>query len=325
MKVRTPKISVVIPVYNVEQYLEKCLNTILSQTFSDFEIVVVNDCSPDNSQEIIDLYVLKDDRVKSVINPVNKGLGGARNVGIMHCTGDYVLFIDSDDYLCNNNALKLLYNQASKYDLDVLDTPYNVLENQQIVAVLPKKFNVFNNQVLSGIEYMEQVGILPIVAWNKLYKLSFITTNKILFEERKYEDVCFTLETLYRSKRVQNTPFPFYNYIVREGSIMTSKPNKTSIDDALRLCKDLEIQYHKFNKNSQIEKSFFYSFVGLKRLLNNYDNKEHKIKTSKELKKFHRKYRPSILKAKKLGIFQKTLLFLSPGVMNYVLSKLKKR
>lgn len=323
MKNNPPFLSIVVPVYNVEDYLVRCFDSFLSQSFIDWEMIVVDDCSPDNSQAIIQKYQAQDSRIRCIINQKNMGLGGARNVGLSHCQGAYVLFIDSDDYISNESALEQLCTIAMAHNLDVIDTPYRVLKDDVEINLLPKKFNQLNDKVYTGIDYMSRIHILPIVAWNKLYKRIFLQQNNILFKERKYEDVCFTLEVMYKADRVQNTNTPFYNYIIREGSIMTSKVSKSSIDEAMELCYDLEALYNDTNKNSQIEKSFFYGFIGLQKLLSDYESNEHKRRVNKLLKALHKKYRWGILKADKLGIIQRLSLFVTPKLSLFLIQKSK--
>jgi glycosyltransferase involved in cell wall biosynthesis len=316
-------LSIIIPVYNVERYLARCLDSVLSQTFNNWEVILINDCTPDGSQKIIDHYVNTDNRIRSIINDVNMGLGGARNVGLKAALGKYLMFLDSDDYISDENVLRKLMKQMQTFKLDILDSRYRVIENNKTKVLLPKFFKELNREIYTGEEYLDSVEILPVVAWNKIYKRSHIEKYNIKFKERKYEDICFTLEAIYKAKSVQNTVVVFYDYIVRPGSIMTSKPNKSSIDDCWCLCKDLELMYHEYNKNHQIEKSFFYSFVSMAGLLNDYNDGSHKTSILMDLKSIHKKYRGSILKAKKLGVIQKILLFISPSFMNYVLRKLK--
>lgn len=323
MTTKAPFLSIVVPVYNVEEYLERCFNSVISQSFIDWEMIIVDDCSPDNSQQIIQKYQAQDSRVRCIINEKNKGLGGARNVGISHCHGEYILFIDSDDFISDESALEQLCALASENNLDVIDTPYRVIKDGVEINRLPKKFNDLNDKIYDGVDYMEQIQILPIVVWNKLYKRSLLQENNILFKERKYEDICFTLEVMYKARRVQNTSSPFYNYIIREGSIMTSKVSRSSIDDAMELCFDLEALYESTKQNTQIEKSFFYGFIGLQKLLANYDSKEHKQEVSKRLKSLHRKYRWTILKAEKLGSIQKLSLLISPKLTLFLIQKSK--
>jgi glycosyltransferase involved in cell wall biosynthesis len=318
---KVPFLSIVIPVYNVEEYLERCFDSVIAQSFVDWEMIIIDDCSPDNSQQIIQRYQAKDARIRCILNEKNRGLGGARNIGVSNCKGEYILFIDSDDFISGQGTIEQLCAIALDNNLDVIDTPYRVIKDGEEVNRLPKKFNSLNDKVYTGLEYMEQINILPIVAWNKLYKRTLLQENNILFKERKYEDVCFTLEVMYKANRVQNTCDPFYNYIIREGSIMSSKVNNRSIDDAIELCYDLERLYEYSKKNTQIEKSFFYGFIGLQKLLSDYDSKEHKREASKQLKSLHRKYRGAILKADKLGLIQKLSLFISPKLTLFLIQK----
>ena len=319
-----PFLSIVVPVYSVEEYLERCLDSVISQSFIDWEMIIVDDCSPDNSQQIIRRYQTQDSRIRCILNEKNRGLGGARNLGIYHSRGEYVLFIDSDDFISDECALEQLCAIASGNNLDVIDTPYRVIKDGVEVNRLPKKFNALNDKVYTGTDYMEHIQVLPIVAWNKLYKRVLLQENNILFKERKYEDICFTLEVMYKARRVQNTSSPFYNYIIREGSIMTSKVGRSSIDDAMELCYDLERLYECTKQNTQIEKSFFYGFIGLQKLLSEYDSKEHGREVSIRLKSLHSKYRWAILKADKLGLIQKLSLFISPKLTLFIIKKSKK-
>ena len=115
------KISVIVPVYNVENYLIQCLDSIINQTLKDIEIICVDDCSPDNSIEILEEYKNKDNRISIIRHSNNQGLGPARNTGLKHANGEYISFVDSDDYI-DKNFLFYLYSTAKKYDSDVTNT-----------------------------------------------------------------------------------------------------------------------------------------------------------------------------------------------------------
>ena len=132
------KYSIIVPVYNVEQFLETCIESILHQNFIDYEIIAVNDGSTDGSKEILEDYLKKTERLK-VIHQRNKGLGGARNTGIQTATGDYLLLLDSDDYL-EMNALETLATYLDKYNLDILafdcnkvDIEGNIIETISVI------------------------------------------------------------------------------------------------------------------------------------------------------------------------------------------------
>ena len=114
------KISIIIPVFNVEEYLRQCLDSIINQTYNNLEIIIVNDKSPDNSQQIIDEYTAKDSRIKPIIHTINKGLGGARNTGISAATGHYISFVDSDDYLALN-TYEILVQEIEKNNSDIIN------------------------------------------------------------------------------------------------------------------------------------------------------------------------------------------------------------
>ena len=114
-----PKISIIVPVYNSEKYLKDCLDSCISQTLSDIEIICVDDCSTDNSLEILEEYKTKDSRVKVFYHETNKKQGTARNTGIKNAVGEYIWFIDSDDFI-DKNACQLLYDTIKKHDVDLL-------------------------------------------------------------------------------------------------------------------------------------------------------------------------------------------------------------
>ena len=114
-----PKLSLIIPVYNVEKYLRECLDSCINQTLKDIEIICINDCSPDDSYKILEEYSKKDNRVKIINHEENKGLGAARNTGIANATGEYIWFIDSDDFI-DSISCQVLYDCAKEHDVDVL-------------------------------------------------------------------------------------------------------------------------------------------------------------------------------------------------------------
>lgn len=141
-KNKYPLISVMVPVYNVENYLEKCLDSIIDQTYQNLEIILVNDGSKDNSPKICDEYAKKDNRIK-VIHKDNGGLSDARNVGLMHCKGDYLGFVDSDDWIKPNMYEKLL-ELCLKYEADIarcksFTNEHEIFEEESQVTVLEKR------------------------------------------------------------------------------------------------------------------------------------------------------------------------------------------
>ena len=136
-------ISIVVPIYNVEKYLEKCINSIIIQTYKNIEIILVNDGSTDSSGKICDIYLKKDKRIK-VIHKKNGGLSDARNVGIENAKGKYIAFIDSDDFI-DSDFIEILYNLIIEYNADVSCCKCNVIYKKNKKQQVEEKINIFTN------------------------------------------------------------------------------------------------------------------------------------------------------------------------------------
>lgn len=223
------KISVVVPVYNVEKYLDRCLGSLVVQSFRDIEIILVDDKSTDNSSSLCDQWTLKDNRVKVVHKEINEGLGCARNTGIEIAKGDYVTFPDSDDYI-DGNSLEVLYNYAIKEDVDAVYYEFNTDEYPSFHAVS------YPNGVYKGRQELEKVmldmiGAEPeyqsdvkfqVSAAKVLYKLDTIRKFKLRFvSERKIisEDLIWNLDFLQVASSVQTINNRFYHYCLNQDSL----------------------------------------------------------------------------------------------------------
>ena len=207
------KVSVIIPVYGVEKYIGKCLDSLVNQTLDDIEIIVVNDGSPDNSQIIIDKYVKKyPNKIKSFIKE-NGGQGSARNYGLEKATGEYIGYVDSDDYV-ELDMYEKLYNLAKKDKLDIaICGSYNVDEITEKKEVDLDKISFDDMHINSFFGRM--------AVWNKIYKKNIL--SNIDFRSKKwYEDLDFTLKVLARSKKVGYINEPLYDYLIRQGSTMNN-------------------------------------------------------------------------------------------------------
>lgn len=218
-----PKISIIIPVYNVEKYIDKCLSSLVNQTLEDIEIIVVNDGSPDNSQKIIDNYVKKyPNKVKSFIKE-NGGQGSARNFGLTKANGEYIGYVDSDDYV-ELDMYEKLYNVAKKKNLDiVICGSYNVYENGNKYIELEKDF-LGNGKINAFFGRM--------AVWNKIYKRKLLVTSKVQFRSKVwYEDLDFTVKMILNSKKIGYVNEPLYDYLIREGSTM----NNSNVDRNLEI------------------------------------------------------------------------------------------
>ena len=208
------KISIIVPVYNVEKYIKKCLDTLVNQTLNEIEIIVVNDGSKDNSQKIIDEYSKKYKNIKSFIKE-NGGLSSARNFGVAHATGEYIAFVDSDDYV-EANMYELLCKKADEDDADVVVCSYNYVYETKIQ---PKTLNseVFGTNVIKSPDILQ---FSKSFAWNKIYRHSFYKKNNFIFPDQWFEDSAIMYEILALANKVSIVNIPLYYYRKeREGAI----------------------------------------------------------------------------------------------------------
>ena len=218
------KVSIIVPVYKVEKYLAKCVDSIITQTYENIEIILVDDGSPDNSGMICDQYKEKDDRIK-VIHQKNMGLSGARNTGIDNSTGDYLMFIDSDDYI-DPEMVSYLVNKLELEDADIAVCDYyDVVGDEIRTNSYPKKEFVISDNS-KYLNLFDEYTIVTVIACNKLYK-------KSVFAELRYpvgkthEDEYLIAEVLSKADRICYSLKPLYYYIrQREDSIMNSYSEK---------------------------------------------------------------------------------------------------
>ena len=218
-----PKLSVIVPVYKVEQYIHKCVDSILNQTFKDFELILVDDGSPDNCGKICDEYAQKDERVR-VIHKENGGLSDARNAGVDVAQGKIIGFVDSDDYLDKDMYAQMItYLEANDCDVVCCDT-YIVRGDKKRFKPRYKENKIFNNEQAIN-EILN--GNLDNAAWNKIYK-RIVIQNIRYPKGRIYEDVATTYKFIFNADKVGYMSKPFYNYIKRKGSIVASGFNSKS-------------------------------------------------------------------------------------------------
>ncbi len=231
-----PIITVIVPVYKVEQYLDRCVESILAQTFTDFELILVDDGSPDNCPQMCDEWVKKDNRI-SVIHKTNEGVSIARNVALDTARGLYVVFCDSDDYL-NRDYLETLYSSMVKTGSDVVCVNYSVVdENGNFIKNpkrefgvvdtfdLDKKYKYIYTQIF-GMKHGWEV-------WTRLFKMDIIRENNIRFPTccKNYgEDLGFVLEYALHATRIVCVEYAGYNYVLRTGSMMQTSAEIVKLD-----------------------------------------------------------------------------------------------
>lgn len=214
------RFSIIIPVYKVEKYLNECVDSVRNQTFKDIEIVLVDDGSPDECPRICDEYVQKDNRIV-VIHKKNGGLSSARNAGLQVAKGEYVIFLDSDDYYCRNDFLEILDAEIGGKDLDALFFQRSrFVDGTRDSLSLPSPYNLLSNDSNSILYELAQQDKLEASAAMKVIKRIYLVGNNLYFKKGIYsEDV----EWFFRfAKNLQNiavTNVVAYCYRLREGSI----------------------------------------------------------------------------------------------------------
>lgn len=236
------EISIIVPIYNVESYLEKCLQSIKNQNFSSYEVILVDDGSKDHSREIAEKYVAFDESLFQLVSQENMGLSEARNTGLKLATGKYVCFVDSDDFI-EPNYLHEMYEMAQNTEADLVFSAFrSVDETGKCLR------NVFESGYEPGKPYLfetcAEVLLTQNAAWNKLYKKSIIDQNQLYFTRGAwYEDLRFVKKYMLFVKKFAYCDSVLYNYLIRTGSIMNSMGSKRNIEilDAI----DEVIQFYK--------------------------------------------------------------------------------
>lgn len=238
-KVNESKISVIVPVYNVAEYIPKCLDSLINQTYQNLEIICVNDGSKDNSLEILNEYEKKDKRIK-VIDKENGGVSSARNAGLKVCRGDYITFVDSDDYL-DLDVYEKSINRIKQENADVLF--YTCLCEPNGYRV-PLEYTTFTDPF-----YVLEYKCENCAVWNKIFKREHIIDNNILFaEDVSYgEDRLFLSMVLPHAKVITTLPEVRYHYVLRESSIENTYTNEKRLQSAINRCRHLT-KYYVDNK-----------------------------------------------------------------------------
>ena len=266
------KLSIIVPVYNVEKYLPKCLESLIKQTLNDIEIICVNDGSMDNSLAILKEFASKDSRIR-IIDNQHQGVAKTRNTGIEQSTGEYIGFVDSDDYI-DIDFFEKLYKSATKSNSDIA-----------IASILKHKnfFNIYNAKytkeetaitIQDKIKLCEDKKHFFFYAWNKIYHSGFIKENNIKFSEGQiYEDVMFAIKALYYSNKIISVYGTKYHYIEHENSL-TKYKDKTGEKEHDLIKAYSELQEFCNSKNIEIpERLNYYTKENFGFILNLYKGK----------------------------------------------------
>ncbi len=301
-------ISVIVPIYNVEKYIKKCVDSIIKQTYKNIEIILVDDGSPDECGKICDEYSIKDSRI-IVVHKANGGLSDARNVGIDKANGKYICFIDSDDYI-DDNYIELLYNAIKENNVEISQCGIKKITEDEVFI---ENIGYKENNVKNSKQMLKDLYITNwenIVVWNKMYLRELF--NDIRFPKGKiHEDEYTTYKILYKVNNVAIINDFLYNYRQNEKSIMGKTFNIKRLDILEGLKQRIE-----FFKESNEEELYELSialylqkirecYINLKKYMNESKNIEKKLLNEYYL------YSKNIFKYKKIKIKSKikTIIF----------------
>lgn len=266
MNKKIPKISLIIPVYNVQEYIEKALQSVANQTFKDFEVIIVNDGSKDQSVEIAKKFINKYDNFK-LINQENQGLSAARNTGLREAKGEYIAFIDSDDFI-ESNFLEELYHLSVDNDADISYCNYKIYYpkmNWSLYMPFASRSKVYSKQ--KALKTLILDVTLHYYAWNKLYKRTLFTDNNIEFPDMFFEDIATTPRLLYFANKCAVSSKGLYHYTRRKGSILSTM-NVKKVNDyttSLGIIRNFIDKQGEYDKYKTILKIY-----GLRVMLVNY-------------------------------------------------------
>ena len=219
------KVSVIVPIYNVEKYIKKCLNSLVNQTLQEIQIILVNDGSKDKSGEIAKEYAQTYKNKILYLEKENGGISDARNYGIPYAEGEYIAFIDSDDYI-DENAYEEMYDKAKKENSDYVECDF--------IWEYPNKNKIDRYKEYTDLK--EMFKNVRVVAWNKLIKKEIILKNNLYFPKGlRYEDVEFTYKLIPYLNKISYISKPFIHYVQRDNSIINNQNARNA--SFTRMCK----------------------------------------------------------------------------------------
>lgn len=293
---KSPEVSIIVPVYNVEPYLQECIDSILGQTYTDFELILVDDGSKDRCPEICDAAAEKDRRIK-VIHQTNQGLSAARNAGIEAAAGEWLAFVDSDDIL-NANYCQKLYETAILENVDVSGCSEQLMDENG--NILDSNGFWMKDEVLTGQEILEKIGTSElsayVVAGNKLYRRKIF--QKLRYPYGRFNEDLYIFADLYLSvKKMACISNALYYYRQRNGSIMNSETRTGRLGEAeaFEHCFEILKEQQKYDLLPQTEKMLFAKLTGA------YYGRSHKGRREAAVKRLRRSQREAVWFLKQIG------------------------
>ena len=270
------KISLIVPCYNIRKYLPRCIESILAQTYKNLEIILISDGSTDGTDEVIREYAKKDSRIIPIFKQ-NSGVSDTRNRGLDIATGDYIGFVDGDDYI-EPEMYETLLKNAIENNADISHCGYQM--------VFPSRVDYYYNTGKKVIQDNKK-GIRDIIVGDyvepspciKIYRKNIVNNLRMPINIKINEDVLFNFYAFVNSKKSVYEDLPFYHYILRKGSAATSKINQNKLFDPVRVRKEI-FEYSLKNLDNEIQSvaysSYLNSIINLYRVVSNSKLKEYK-------------------------------------------------
>ena len=261
-----PLVSIIVPVYNSEFYLEECLNSIVNQTYQSIEILLINDGSTDGSHKVMESFAVKDHRIITLTQP-NRGVSAARNAGLRVATGEYILFVDSDDTI-RNDTVEILCRKAILANTEiVLGNVYYCYPDGEQTPVFQRLTALSKHPPLEGEEcfsLLMETYLFPTLVYLYFTKRSFIQERQLFFEEGiVHEDELWCTKTLVYAPKVSVVDVFHYFYRIREGSIMQSENKKYRINSLMSVAKSLEVFAAELQEKQEFVRAAGFVYVRL--------------------------------------------------------------
>lgn len=250
------KVSIIIPIYNVEKYLPACLNSVISQTLKDIEILCVNDGSTDKSLEILNDFKLKDERI-TILSKQNSGYGNSMNIAINNANGEYIGIVEPDDFI-DKNMFKYLYTQAKKYDADIIKSDFFEFDNRQSKYIMTPTDFKFYNKIINANSYPE-IFHFKMNTWTGIYKTKFLRQNDIKYNETpgaSYQDNGFWFQTMCLADKIMFVNKAFYHYRKDNPNSSINNPEKVFC-----MCDEYDFIEKFLSKNPTLKQQFYDWFL----------------------------------------------------------------
>lgn len=322
---KRPEISIIVPVYNSSPYISKCIESILDQTFKNFELILVNDGSTDQSGHICEQYALQDSRIK-LVHKENGGVSSARNAGINLARGEFISFVDGDDWIYKEMYSKL-YDLSKETNSDISICSIYREINGEVIGTKREEFII----EMDNTEAMRELftgKYFRFAVWAKLYKKSCFK-NILYPEDRRLDDLPTTYKIFSNANKVAYTSYAGYIYLLRENSIITSSYNEKKLDVFLgwdEIITFMNKNYPKLSKE-YISCFVYYSMDHVYSILNQVEDPGERNKYILYIQQYVRKYYKEILKNTRLSLKHKYLItLLNYNVkLLYLNNKLKRK